>query len=188
MNAGDDPHRHAGHPIGDRRARQRFLVGSVWFTVPGMWLAVWAACSSVPPFAGMEHAADRLLLALRWLPAALLPYAAVCIVIASVRLFQGAHNLLLGDTLMVAYRHGGADSLVATYRALRERHYGRGTYDFSDRPLADLGANLLTEGMPADATAVATLNVEMNPESPVAVNEPTGPRGHMRKVGSPMSA
>ena len=77
---------------------------------------------------------------------------------------------LLGDTLMIAYGHGGTDSLVATYRALRARHYGSGTYDFSDRPLADLGANLLSEGMPADATAVALLNVEVNPESPVAVS------------------
>jgi hypothetical protein len=78
---------------------------------------------------------------------------------------------LLEDTLLLAYELGGVDSLRSTYHALRGRHYGRGTYDFSDRPLADLGANLLSEGMAADATAVAALNVQMNPQSVVAVNE-----------------
>ena len=78
---------------------------------------------------------------------------------------------LLEDTLMLAYELGGVDSLRATYHALRGQHYGRGTYDFSDRPLADFAANLLAEDMPADATAVAALNVQMNPQSVVAVNE-----------------
>jgi len=78
---------------------------------------------------------------------------------------------LLEDTLMLAYELGGADSLRATYHALRAQHYGRGTYDFSDRPLADLGANLLAEGMAADATAVAALNVDFHPGSVVAVTE-----------------
>ena len=78
---------------------------------------------------------------------------------------------LIGDSLMVAYEGGGADALVATYRTLRTRHYGLGTYDFSDRPLADLGANLLAEGMAADATAVAALNVDFHPGSVVAVTE-----------------
>ena len=78
---------------------------------------------------------------------------------------------LLGDSLMIAYERGGSESLVSTYRTLRTRHYGLGTYDFSDRPLADLGANLLSEGMAADATAVAALNVDFHPGSAVAVTE-----------------
>jgi uncharacterized membrane protein YecN with MAPEG domain len=80
----------------DKRARQRYLAGSVWYTVPGTYLLVGVAYAIVPPLPGMEEANARLLLAVRWLLVALIPYAAVCIVIAAARFVEGSHNPLLG--------------------------------------------------------------------------------------------
>jgi uncharacterized membrane protein YecN with MAPEG domain len=45
----------------------------------------------------MEEASARLVLAIRWFLVALLPYAAVCLVILTTRFFEGAHNPLLGQ-------------------------------------------------------------------------------------------
>jgi uncharacterized membrane protein YecN with MAPEG domain len=44
----------------------------------------------------MEEPSARLVLAVRWLLVAMIPYAAVCLTILSVRFFEGAHNPLLG--------------------------------------------------------------------------------------------
>jgi hypothetical protein len=44
----------------------------------------------------MEEATARLVLAVRWLFVAMIPYAAVCLVILTARFFEGAHNPLLG--------------------------------------------------------------------------------------------
>jgi uncharacterized membrane protein YecN with MAPEG domain len=85
-----------GHPVGDKRARQGFIARSLWVTVPGTFLVIVAAYALLPPLAGMEQASARVLLALRWLLVALLPYAAVCMVIATERFLEGSHNLLLG--------------------------------------------------------------------------------------------
>jgi uncharacterized membrane protein YecN with MAPEG domain len=84
-------------PIGDRAARQSFIKRSIWFTVPGTYAILGAAYAILPPLEGMEEASARLLLAVRWLLVAMIPYAAVCMVIASVRFFEGAHNPLLGE-------------------------------------------------------------------------------------------
>ena len=59
----------------------------------------------------------------------------------------------------------GADAAVAHYRELRERTYGTGTYDFSERSLRRLGEHLLGDGKPAAAAAMLALNVEQHPES-----------------------
>ena len=48
------------------------------------------------PLAGVDEPVARLVLALRWLVVALLPYAAVCLVILYVRYAEGAHNPLAG--------------------------------------------------------------------------------------------
>ena len=86
----------AGHPVGDKRDRQRYIGRSVWLTVPGTFALIGLAYALLPPLQGMEEPTARLLLAVRWLLVALLPYAAVCIVIATVRFLEGAHNPLAG--------------------------------------------------------------------------------------------
>ena len=86
----------AGHSVGDKGARQRFLARSIWFTVPGTYVVLGAAYAVLPPLVGLEETSARLVLAVRWLLVAMIPYAAVCIVILSARFFEGAHNPLLG--------------------------------------------------------------------------------------------
>ena len=86
-----------GNPVGDKAARQRFIAKTIWFTVPGTYLLLGAAYAIVPPLPGLEETSARLLLAVRWLLVAMIPYAAVCLVILSARFFEGAHNPLLGE-------------------------------------------------------------------------------------------
>src|SRR6185369_11769815 len=81
---------------GGRRARQRYIARSIWLTVPGAFALLAMAYSIVPPMPGLELPAARLALALRWLPVAMLPYAAVCLVIATARFFEGAHDPCAG--------------------------------------------------------------------------------------------
>ncbi len=78
---------------------------------------------------------------------------------------------MLQDTLLIAYDDGGIDTLAATYRALRERWYGRAAYDFGEVALADVGAALLEREHFADAARVHALNVEANPASDFALRE-----------------
>jgi len=56
----------------------------------------------------------------------------------------------------------GADSAIALYRDLRTRYLNRGSYDFSELPLADLGR--LTTQRPA-VLALLKLNLEFYPQS-----------------------
>jgi uncharacterized membrane protein YecN with MAPEG domain len=82
--------------VGDKTQRQRILSRSIWLTVPGTFAVLGAAYAVVPPLEGLEQPSARLVLAVRWLPIAMLPYAAVCLTILSARFFEGAHNPLLG--------------------------------------------------------------------------------------------
>lgn len=84
-------------PVGDKPARQRLIAGSIGFTVPGTVALIVLAYAALPPLGGMEERLARVVLALQWLPVAMLPYAAVCLTIATVRFFEGAHNPLLGE-------------------------------------------------------------------------------------------
>jgi hypothetical protein len=86
----------AGHSVGDKRARQRFIARSIWFTVPATYLLLGTAYAILPPLEGLEETSARRLLAVRWLLVAVIPYAAGCIAIASARFFERAHNPLLG--------------------------------------------------------------------------------------------
>jgi uncharacterized membrane protein YecN with MAPEG domain len=85
-----------GNSVGDKAARQRFIKKSIWFTVPGTYVLIGVAYAILPPLEGLEETSARLLLAVRWLLVAMIPYAAVCMVILSARFFEGAHNPLLG--------------------------------------------------------------------------------------------
>jgi uncharacterized membrane protein YecN with MAPEG domain len=79
------------------RARQRRIVGSTPFTIPGTLLVVGAAYALLPPLRGQDTQLDRLVLALRWLVVAMLPYVAVCGHIAAARLLEGAHDPTRGE-------------------------------------------------------------------------------------------
>ena len=80
----------------DKAARQRRIRGSLWFTVPGAHGVLAAAYALVPPLPGLTESTERLVLAVRWLPVAFIPYAAVCLTILYQRYAEGAHNPLLG--------------------------------------------------------------------------------------------
>lgn len=80
----------------DRTARQRFIARTAWFTIPGAYVIIGAAYAAVPPLQGMDDAGARVLLAIRWLLVATLPYAAVCMAILVTRFVEGAHNPLRG--------------------------------------------------------------------------------------------
>jgi tetratricopeptide (TPR) repeat protein len=75
---------------------------------------------------------------------------------------------MLQDVLRQAYDAGGIDSTVAAYRALKDRYYGRFTYDFSEVPLADVAGDLSGKGEYAAAEALFALNVEEHPTSAFA--------------------
>jgi tetratricopeptide (TPR) repeat protein len=70
-----------------------------------------------------------------------------------------------------AYDSVGADSAIAAYRTLRERYYGRASYDFGEVPLADVGAALRARGKTADALRFYALNTELMPNSAFAFRQ-----------------
>lgn len=92
---------------------------------------------------------------------------------------------MLQDVLKATYDADGIDSTLAVYQSMRERYYGRFTYDFGDAPLADLGDQLSFAGHAADGERLLSLNVEMNPKSSfakrqyahVAIGEAFGTKG-----------
>jgi photosynthetic reaction center cytochrome c subunit len=71
----------------------------------------------------------------------------------------------LQQVLLIAYDAGGADSVVAEYRALRERYYGSAAYDFGEVPLADVANTLRARNLLADALRLYILNTEVSPKS-----------------------
>lgn len=96
----------AGHPIGDKAARKRFISRTLWLTVPGTALVVGMLYHFVPPLEGVETLAERLALTLRWLFVAMLPYAAVCLTILMRRFFEGAHDPFAGGESEALRIHG----------------------------------------------------------------------------------
>ncbi len=73
--------------------------------------------------------------------------------------------IMLEDALIEVINSHGVDSAVAHYRGLRQRFFGRATYDFGETRLNTLGYQLLRGGQPEDALAIFQLNAEMYPES-----------------------
>jgi tetratricopeptide (TPR) repeat protein len=73
--------------------------------------------------------------------------------------------MALDEELFEVYEVRGLDSLVAHYEWLRERFYGRGSYDFGERSLNSLGYQLLSNEETAAAISVFQLNTEQFPES-----------------------
>lgn len=74
----------------------------------------------------------------------------------------------LQQVLMIAYDSAGSDAAEKKYRELRERYYGRASYDFGDVPLADFGNALRQKGQMADAIRFHLLNTEFSPNSAFA--------------------
>lgn len=101
------------HPVGDQTARQRYILSTAWFTVPGALAAVAAGYAIVPPLRGLDDPGARVILALRWLPVAMIPYVAVCLTIAAVRLSEGSHDPLAGaeSTRLEIHRRVMANTL-----------------------------------------------------------------------------
>jgi hypothetical protein len=70
------------------------------------------------------------------------------------------------NTVMVeAATAGGADSALRAYRALRERYYGRDTYDFGEFSLSSAAFRLGRAGKFAEAEALLRLNEQLYPGS-----------------------
>ncbi len=71
----------------------------------------------------------------------------------------------LEQLIMETAQMSGADSATRAYRALRERYYGRATYDFGE-PTLDIAAfRLARAGKYDDAFAILKLNEEQFPGS-----------------------
>lgn len=78
-------------------ARRKKILGSSIWTVPGTMAVAVAAWIALPALTtSIETPAARVVLALRWLVVAALPYVAVCVVIMGARFLGEAHNPLAG--------------------------------------------------------------------------------------------
>jgi tetratricopeptide (TPR) repeat protein len=77
----------------------------------------------------------------------------------------------LQQVLINTYAVAGADSTNAAYRALRERYYGSGSYDFGEVSLSDLADLIAARGQLKDAIRFHTLNAEVNPRSTFALRQ-----------------
>jgi hypothetical protein len=70
----------------------------------------------------------------------------------------------LDDVVLEATLQDGVETATKLYRELRARHYGGQAYDFSESTLLTV-AERLAQGRPADAIAIADLNLEHYPRS-----------------------
>ena len=73
--------------------------------------------------------------------------------------------LTLGEELSERYRADGADAALERYAELRERFFGRGSYDFGENALNALGYEIMGQDDLDAAVAIFELNVERFPES-----------------------
>lgn len=80
----------------DKKARQRFIIGSAWLMVPAPLVLLGLTHAVLPAMSHVEEPVARLPLVSRWLVVATLPYIAMCFTIAWARFFEGAHDPTLG--------------------------------------------------------------------------------------------
>jgi hypothetical protein len=76
--------------------------------------------------------------------------------------------LLLEDVIYNIVKDSGTDAGLYQYKVLRNRYFGKGTFDFSEESLIMLGNKLEQDKMPQDALAFLKLNTDLYPESPMA--------------------
>ncbi len=68
--------------------------------------------------------------------------------------------------IVEAYEKGGVDSAMTKYRGLRERYYGRSSYDFGEMPLLEVADELGRKPeQRKDAMRMMQLNLEYFPKS-----------------------
>src|SRR5262249_9686508 len=65
---------------------------------------------------------------------------------------------MLQEVLRREYRSGGLEALKTKYRALRDRYYGRFTYDFGEVPLADVAGEIWDAGAAEDSVQLFAFN------------------------------
>jgi tetratricopeptide (TPR) repeat protein len=74
----------------------------------------------------------------------------------------------LDEEMRDAYLKSGINAAIARYRELREKFYGKGGYDFSDRALNSIARELLDQKKTDDAIAILRLCTSEYPQSAVA--------------------
>jgi tetratricopeptide (TPR) repeat protein len=75
------------------------------------------------------------------------------------------------QVILTAYKGGGIGAADSTYRALRARYFGSGSYDFGDGPLTEVAAAVQRQGQAADAIRLYQLNIELFPASDLAYRQ-----------------
>jgi hypothetical protein len=91
-----------------------------------------------------------------------------------------ARPRLLDEELTLTLADSGVDAAIRRYRALRERYYGSGSYDFREFVLTDLARGEARAGRTDVAIRLLTLNAEYNPaaaEIPLALGDIYRQRG-----------
>lgn len=73
--------------------------------------------------------------------------------------------MTLEEALTEEHKLHGTQAMLEHYGALKDRYHGRGTYDFSERSLNNLGYAFLGKGDYETAIAIFRLNVAQFPES-----------------------
>jgi hypothetical protein len=76
-----------------------------------------------------------------------------------------ARPRLLDDDLALMLADSGLDAAVRRYRALRERYYGSGSYDFGELVLNQLARAEAQAGRPDNSMGLLKLNAEFYPAS-----------------------
>lgn len=71
----------------------------------------------------------------------------------------------LDDVLERIVRAEGAEAAVRTYKDLRSKYLGRGSYDFSERSVNTLAERLMQEKRPRDAAVLLEASAEFNPDA-----------------------
>ena len=71
----------------------------------------------------------------------------------------------LQDILLEAYDEGGFEAATQKYEELKERYYGRYSYDFSDIVWPDVATQVNARGALGDAVLMLEYNVEAFPQS-----------------------
>jgi len=79
-----------------------------------------------------------------------------------------ARPTTLDEEMRDAYLKSGINAAIARYRELREKYYGKGGYDFTDRTLTSIAREALDHGDRDAAIAVLQLCVSEYPKSAVA--------------------
>lgn len=73
--------------------------------------------------------------------------------------------MTLVEELGQTYRRAGIQATLARYGELRDKFYGRGSYDFGERSLDDFGGDLIELGHREDAIEILRLNTAQFPQS-----------------------